>query len=71
MTSTPENPHTDGEDLVELREEIDQLKAIPEEELVSPTPTIAEEIEPVPHPTNAIGSEQWDKPVEDESLEQE
>jgi hypothetical protein len=71
MTSTPENPTPDGSDLDALREEIDELKAIPEDELVSPTPKTVEEEEPIPHPTDAIGGEEWDEPVEDESLDQE
>lgn len=71
MTSTPETPAHDGTDLDALRAEIDELKAIPEEELVNPLPTAVEEEEPTPAPTDAIGSEKWDEPVEDESLEQE
>ena len=69
MTSTPANH--DGADLDALRHEIDELKAIPEEELVNPLPKQVEEREPTPQPTNAIGSEQWNKSVDDESLEQE
>lgn len=71
MTSTPENPNLDGSDLAALREEIDELKAIPEEDLLNPLPRTVEENEPEPEPTNAIGSEKWDEPVEDESLQQE
>ncbi len=36
MTSTPDIPN--GEDLAQLRKEIDELKAIPEDELISPMP---------------------------------
>jgi len=70
MTSTPETPNVDGSDLAELREEIDELKAIPEEDLLTPVPREAEHRELEPEPTDAIGSEKWDEPVEDESLEQ-
>ncbi|MET0734773.1 MAG: hypothetical protein ABWY55_03905 [Microbacterium sp.] len=71
MTSNPDVPAHDGSDLKALREEIDELKAIPEEELLNPLPTSIEEREATPTPTDAIGSEKWDAPVEDESLEQE
>ncbi|MET0297575.1 MAG: hypothetical protein ABW024_09250 [Microbacterium sp.] len=71
MTSTPETPNLDGSDLAELREEIDALKAIPEEELLNPLPTAVEERELVPEPTDAIGSEKWDEPAADESLDQQ
>ena len=74
MTSTPENPATpehDGSDLAELRAEIDALKAIPEEELLNPRPPFVEEREPKPTPTDAIGSEKWDRPASEESLDQE
>lgn len=57
------------EDLDALREEIDALKSVPEEQLISPEPASLLEREPTPHPTNAIGSEQWDKSVDEESLE--
>lgn len=39
MTSTPETPTPDGADLEEIREEIDELKDIPAEELVNPLPS--------------------------------
>ena len=55
MTSTPDAAAHDGADLAELREEIDELKAIPEEELVNPLPHAIEESEPTPTPTDAIG----------------
>ena len=61
MTGTPENlPETpDGPDLRALRDEIDELKKVPTEELVNPTPEFVEENEPTPEPTDAIGSETW------------
>ncbi|MFE1663844.1 hypothetical protein [Microbacterium sp. P02] len=70
MASTPEQP-LDGEDLKALREEIDELQAVPQEELLSPVPTDVEQGELVPHPTDAIGSEKWDEPAEEEHLDQE
>lgn len=69
MTSTPDHPEHDGSDLAELREEIDALKAIPHEEIVNPTPHAVEEREPTPRPTDAIGSEKWDRPADEETLE--
>lgn len=62
-------PHAahDGQDLEELRETIDELKAIPEDELVSPVPSkLLQEEELTPEPTDAIGSEEWQEP-EDET----
>ncbi|MFE7844468.1 hypothetical protein ACFUTX_04645 [Microbacterium sp. NPDC057407] len=69
MTSTPDTPAHDGTDLAALREEIDQLKAIPEEELLNPVPSTVEEREPTPHSTDAIGTEKWDRPADEETLE--
>jgi hypothetical protein len=69
MTSTPETPNLDGSDLDALRAEIDELQAVPAEELISPVPSIDDELEP--EPTDAIGSEKWDRPADEESLEQE
>ncbi|KRB39108.1 UNVERIFIED_CONTAM: hypothetical protein OHV15_00140 [Microbacterium sp. SLM126] len=69
MTSTPETPAHDGSDLAALREEIDALQAIPEEELLNPLPRAVEEREPTPHSTDAIGSEKWDRPASEETLE--
>lgn len=60
MTSTPDAPTPDGADLAALRKEIDDLKAIPEEELINPTPAAFTDREPTPHATDAIGSEDWD-----------
>ncbi|MEI3867107.1 hypothetical protein FBY40_2491 [Microbacterium sp. SLBN-154] len=54
--TTPEQPARDGEDLAEIRAEIDELKAVPEEELVSPTPAGLLAAEPEPEPTDPIGS---------------
>ena len=71
MTSTPETPDHTGADLAALRAEIDELKAIPEDELLSPVPSFVEDYEPTPVPTDAVGSEQWDTPAEDETLDQE
>ncbi|WP_396668067.1 hypothetical protein [Microbacterium sp. R86528] len=64
MTSTPDASAPDGADLTELRKEIDELKAIPEEELVNPTPASLTDREPTPHATDAIGSEDWDANTE-------
>ncbi|MHC2998480.1 hypothetical protein [Microbacterium sp. HJ5] len=69
MVSTPDNPQHDGSDLAALREEIDALKAIPEEELLNPLPPLVEQNEPTPHSTDAIGSEKWDRPASEETLE--
>lgn len=63
MASTPEHP-LDGEDLKTLRKEIDDLQAIPHEELMNPLPTSIEEEEPTPTPTDSIGSEDWDRPAD-------
>ena len=68
MTSIPGNP-ADGADLAKLREEIDDLEATPEDELVSPTPHDLDEVDPVPHPTDAPGTEDWDAPASDQTLE--
>ncbi|MCH6232191.1 hypothetical protein MK786_15670 [Microbacterium sp. CFH 31415] len=69
MVSTPDNPQHDGSDLAALREEIDALKAIPEEDLLNPLPPFVEENEPTPHATDALGSEKWDRPASEETLE--
>lgn len=53
--NSPQDPS-----LSELRAEIDELEKIPEHELVSPTPEGLKDILPVPEPTDAIGSEDWD-----------
>ena len=69
MVSTPDNPQHDGSDLAALREEIDALKAIPQEELLNPLPSPVEENEPTPHSTDAIGTEKWDRPASEETLD--
>lgn len=69
MTSTPETPEHDGSDLAELRDEIDALQAIPHEEVVNPLPKAVEEREPKPKPTDGIGTEKWDEPADEETLE--
>ncbi|WP_127820441.1 hypothetical protein [Microbacterium sp. CPCC 204701] len=69
MTTTSGSPEHDGSDLAELREEIDSLKAIPHEEILNPLPEDVEEREPASSPTDAIGSEKWDRPADEESLE--
>lgn len=69
MTSTPDTPTPDGSDLDALRAEIDELKAVPAEELISPVPSFGDELDP--EPTDAIGSEKWDRPADQESLDQE
>ena len=71
MTSTPETPEHDGSDLAELREEIDALQAIPHEEIVNPLPKLVEDREPEATPSDAIGSEKWDEPADEESLDQQ
>lgn len=69
MTSTPDAAN--GADLAALRAEIDELKAIPEEELVNPSPggLLAGALEA--EPTDAMGTEKWDLPPDEESLEQQ
>ncbi|MCR2784423.1 MULTISPECIES: hypothetical protein [unclassified Microbacterium] len=58
MTSTPDE--ADRSALEELRAEIDALKQIPEEELVSPSPAKLNEDAPEPTPTDAPGSQDLD-----------
>ncbi|BDV31037.1 hypothetical protein [Microbacterium terricola] len=58
MTSTPDVP--DGADLEEVRAEIDELKATPTDELISPSPADlgeddTEVSDPEPEPTDPIG----------------
>jgi hypothetical protein len=59
MSTTPDAPKPQHTDLDELREEIDELKSIPVEELVNPTPADLADREPTPTPTDSIGSEDW------------
>lgn len=68
MTGHGDEPHGQAE-LDELRAEIDALKSVPEEQLISPVPADLLDREPTPHPTNAIGSEKWDVPVDEETLD--
>lgn len=58
-TTPSDAPGHDGSDLHLLREAIDHLQEVPAEEMVSPTPEKILEEEPAPHPTDAIGSEDW------------
>ena len=72
MTATSDSPEHvtpahDGSDLAALREEIDALQAIPHEELINPLPKNVEDREPAPHSTDAIGSEKWDEPADQET----
>lgn len=67
MTSTPEVP--DGADLASLREEIDELKQTPTDQLVTPEPSSLVEELPTPTPPDAIGSEKWDEPADEEVTE--
>ena len=60
MSTSGDQPAHDGSDLEALREEIDELKKVPVEEMVNPTPHGWQDREPTPEPTDAIGSEQWD-----------
>lgn len=64
MTSTP-----DRENLDELRAEIDELKNTPTEELIDPAPSDFSEAVPQPTPSDAIGSEKWDEPADEEHTE--
>lgn len=66
MTHTDGTPDLNGDDLAELRETIDELKAIPTEELVDPVPASLLEDLPTPAPTDAVGSEKWDEPAGDD-----
>ncbi len=54
---------------IAVSEEIDALKAIPQEELLNPLPSNVEENEPTPHSTDAIGTEKWDRPASEETLD--
>ncbi|AXA95525.1 hypothetical protein E5344_05695 [Microbacterium laevaniformans] len=52
-----------GPDLAEIRAEIDELAALSTEDLVNPKPKVIAENEPIPYPTDAIGSEDGNKPA--------
>jgi hypothetical protein len=67
MTSTPEKP--EGPDLDELRKDIDELKDKPVEALIEPEPAELLQNEPEPERTDAIGSEKWDEPADEERTE--
>ncbi|MFH8250417.1 hypothetical protein ACH3VR_08650 [Microbacterium sp. B2969] len=67
MTSLPEQP--DGPDLDELRKDIDELKEAPTDELIEPEPASLLKEEPTPERTDAIGSEKWDEPADEEQTE--
>lgn len=69
MTTTDAFPNPDGEDLAELRETIDELQSESTEELVDPLPAGLAERIPTPEITNAIGSEKWDEPADEETTE--
>lgn len=64
MTSLPEVP--DAADLSALRDEIDDLQQTPVEQLVSPEPSSLVEELPTPSAPDAIGSEKWDEPADEE-----
>jgi len=67
MTSIPEQP--EGPDLDELRKDIDALKDQPTEALIEPEPAELLRHEPTPERTDAIGSEKWDEPGDEERTE--
>jgi len=56
MTSTPDTPAHNGDDLAKLREEIDELKSHSTQELIDPTLGDLEGRELDPEPTEAQGS---------------
>lgn len=62
-SDTPASDQPTGPDLAQIRAEIDELAALSTEELVNPTPELIAENEPTPHPTDAIGSEDWNTPA--------
>lgn len=65
MSTIGDTPAHDGEDLARLRQKIDELKSVPADELVSPDVTKLDEVSE-PEPTDAIGSEDWDEPVDED-----
>jgi hypothetical protein len=67
MTSIPEQP--EGPDLAELRKDIDELKDASTESLIEPEPAGLAQDEPEPERTDAIGSEEWDEPADEETTE--
>ncbi len=70
MSSLPEKPH--GPDLDALRREIDDLKRIPEENLIS-RPLLGDDTELLasPAPTDALGTENWDGPIQAEGPDED
>ena len=67
MTSIPEQP--EGPDLGDIRKDIDELKDTPTEQLIEPEPAALLENEPEAERTDAIGSEEWDEPADEERTE--
>ncbi|HWI32512.1 MAG TPA: hypothetical protein VNT50_13590 [Microbacterium sp.] len=57
MSSTPDSPAHDGDDLAKLREEIDELKSHSTQDLIDPPLGDLAQDAPEPAPTDAIGSE--------------
>lgn len=49
-------------------EDLEELESETEDELVSPEEKTFEEVS-APHPTDGIGSEKWDRPASEETLE--
>lgn len=64
MSSTPDIPGEEAA-LADLRKKIDELAAKSEQELVSPVPGDLADEEPAPAPTDAVGTEQWDRDTAD------
>lgn len=69
MTTNDAHATPDGADLAALRETIDELKSKSTEELIEPLPKDIEENAPTPEITDAIGSEKWDEPADEERTE--
>lgn len=67
--STPDTPEHDGADLEKIREEIDALQEQSTEQLITPEPAALVADEPEAVPTDAIGSEKWDEPADEEKLD--
>jgi hypothetical protein len=67
MTSIPEQP--EGPDLEAIRKEIDELKDVPTEELIEPTPKSIAEDEPTIARTDAPGTEDWNDSGDEERTE--
>lgn len=69
MTTNDGTPTSESADLAALRETIDELKNTPTDELVEPLPQSVDEEVPTPEVTDAIGSEKWDEPADEETTE--